>query len=218
MPPHECICRTKITKVSCGQGRRDQRMNVLVSECSSGCESGWTLYFEHSMDGDASHKHPLPFLEGNSKRVADEVEVEDEEKEQEEEEKEEEDLSMVSDASSGPPHLHEDDEEEYQDRYQEEYCPSLKCKRSSKRRRKKKKKKKKKMGDHQYHPSFVNDTISSPLINFIPSTGTTAVQSQPSLSSHQSQKTQLSHLHSIFLIFFFYVHGIQYGSMNIFHS
>ncbi|KAK4743304.1 hypothetical protein SAY87_001305 [Trapa incisa] len=161
-------------------------MNVLVSECSSGCESGWTLYFEHSMDGDASHKHPLPFLEGYSKRVADEVEVEDEEQEQEEEE-EEEDLSMVFDASSGPPHLHEDDEEEYQDRYQEEYCPSLKCKRSSKRR---KKKKKKKMGDHQYHPSFVNDTISSPLINFIPGTGTTAVQSQPSLSSHQSQKTQ----------------------------
>lgn len=162
-------------------------MNVLVSECSSGCESGWTMYLEHSMD-DASHRDPPPFVEANNKRVADEGEVGDEE---------EEDLSMVSDASSGPPHLHEEEEEE-QDQYHEgcldnnggrlnklEYPVSetgrgsvpLKCKSSSKR--------KKKMGDH--HPSFLDDTASSPLINFNPSVSSSAFPLMPlsfSFASH----------------------------------
>ncbi|KAK4784312.1 hypothetical protein SAY86_018680 [Trapa natans] len=195
---------------------RDERMDALVSECSSGCESGWTLYLEQSMDGDAFSDRYPEFFQGNNKRVAGEVEGEDEE--------EEEDLSMVSDASSGPPHLHEEDEEEDQDPCQEEQqCPSLKC-RSYSKRRKKNKKKKKKMGDHQQYPSFLNDTASSPLTNFIPSTTneltpaksatpldsllkyshgfstrdfqrTSAVQQQfgipqPSLSSHQFQKNQ----------------------------
>ncbi|THU64348.1 hypothetical protein C4D60_Mb01t25550 [Musa balbisiana] len=45
----------------------------MSSDCSSGCQSGWTAYLE--------------------------------------EEEEEEDLSMVSDASSGPPQLREEDEQ-----------------------------------------------------------------------------------------------------------
>ncbi|KAG6490043.1 hypothetical protein ZIOFF_051325 [Zingiber officinale] len=62
----------------------------MSSECSSGCQSGWTIYLVHSSDDQSalSHKHG-----GGCFRP----EVEEEE--------EEEDLSMVSDASSWPPHF-----------------------------------------------------------------------------------------------------------------
>ncbi|KZV23367.1 hypothetical protein F511_35186 [Dorcoceras hygrometricum] len=55
---------------------------------SSGCESGWTLYL-----GQDEQEHD--FYSAGRNRVF----------EEEEEEEEYEDLSMVSDASSGPPHL-----------------------------------------------------------------------------------------------------------------
>ncbi|CAI9781833.1 unnamed protein product [Fraxinus pennsylvanica] len=61
------------------------------SECRSGCESGWTLYLEHSSSSFSRYS------------VAKRVKVEDDDVEND-------DLSMVSDASSGPPHLHEEDE------------------------------------------------------------------------------------------------------------
>ncbi|XP_042424068.1 protein SOB FIVE-LIKE 5-like [Zingiber officinale] len=50
----------------------------MSSECSSGCQSGWTTYFVHSSEDGESFR-----------RV------------------EEEDLSMISDASSGPQHFNE---------------------------------------------------------------------------------------------------------------
>ncbi|KAI5661191.1 hypothetical protein M9H77_20514 [Catharanthus roseus] len=57
------------------------------SECSSGCESGWTLYLDNSF---ASPYKDCDFSDGKRMKVSQEIE-------------EEEDLSMVSDASSGPP-------------------------------------------------------------------------------------------------------------------
>ncbi|XP_055808661.1 protein SOB FIVE-LIKE 5-like isoform X2 [Solanum dulcamara] len=62
------------------------------SECSSGCESGWTLYLENSI------LPPLTCCKANKleKFVMTE--------------QEEEDLSMVSDASSGPPHFCEEED------------------------------------------------------------------------------------------------------------
>ncbi|XP_074576080.1 uncharacterized protein LOC141832474 [Curcuma longa] len=63
----------------------------MSSECS-GCQSGWTIYLVHSSDDQSSqlsHKHGGRFQP----------------EEEEEEEEEEEDLSMVSDASSWPPHF-----------------------------------------------------------------------------------------------------------------
>ncbi|XP_052206275.1 protein SOB FIVE-LIKE 5-like [Diospyros lotus] len=76
------------------------------SQCSSGCESGWTLYLEHSLlspypnsnhhflhDGDADADARAVYSNNNK----------------EEEGVEEEDLSMVSDASSGPPIFQEDE-------------------------------------------------------------------------------------------------------------
>ncbi|KAI0493168.1 hypothetical protein KFK09_027444 [Dendrobium nobile] len=55
---------------------------ITDSECSSGCQSGWTLYLGQSQES---------FTASRQQRTG----------------KEEEDLSMLSDASSGPPLLHE---------------------------------------------------------------------------------------------------------------
>lgn len=77
--------------------QRKEEEEDASSECSSGCQSGWTAYFDHS--SSASLPHPLLCRKGASFDN------------EEEEEEEEEDLSMVSDASSGPPHLHEDSDE-----------------------------------------------------------------------------------------------------------
>ncbi|CAL9050329.1 unnamed protein product [Musa banksii] len=63
----------------------------VSSECSSGCQSGWTTYLDHSSC------EPLVYNKGGFFHGK-------------EEEEEEEDLSMVSDASSGPPHFQEEDE------------------------------------------------------------------------------------------------------------
>lgn len=67
------------------------------SECSSGCESGWTLYLENSCISSYSNRENGNFVDGKLGLS--------EEKRSEEEE---EDLSMVSDASSGPPHCPEE--------------------------------------------------------------------------------------------------------------
>ncbi|XP_020584254.1 uncharacterized protein LOC110027247 isoform X2 [Phalaenopsis equestris] len=60
------------------------------SECSSGCQSGWTLYLGQSQES---------FTVSVRVRTG--------------EEEEEEDLSMLSDASSGPPLVHEDNNIRY---------------------------------------------------------------------------------------------------------
>ncbi|GAA0142739.1 hypothetical protein Leryth_004985 [Lithospermum erythrorhizon] len=75
-------------------------MNLSNSECSSGCESGWTRYFDQYSDAPQDQHNKI-----------------DEEKTwrskggyfNDDDIEEVEDLSMVSDASSGPPHLHEDE-------------------------------------------------------------------------------------------------------------
>ncbi|XP_042006374.1 protein SOB FIVE-LIKE 5-like [Salvia splendens] len=65
-------------------------MNYIFEneECSSGCESGWTLYFQQSYKSKNDSPEP------RTKRSTDE---------------DEEDLSMVSDASSGPPQVYEEE-------------------------------------------------------------------------------------------------------------
>ncbi|KAL6012951.1 hypothetical protein ACLOJK_003440 [Asimina triloba] len=62
---------------------------------TSGCTSGWTMYLDHSLSGDEEAVFPC---KSNGRFAA------------EEEEEEATDLSMVSDASSGPPHLHDGDD------------------------------------------------------------------------------------------------------------
>ncbi|KAK1431235.1 hypothetical protein QVD17_14548 [Tagetes erecta] len=67
-------------------------------ESSSGCESGWTLYLDHSI---AYNDNAC-----NNALVAHEYH-------QEHDEYEDDDMSMVSDASSGPPHFQEHQEQDY---------------------------------------------------------------------------------------------------------
>ncbi|XP_057469046.1 protein SOB FIVE-LIKE 5-like [Actinidia eriantha] len=71
-------------------------MNISTSECSSGCESGWTMYLDQSSNSiDQLQKSGCRYKPAH---------VEDYE------EDEDEDFSMVSDASSGPPHFQEDED------------------------------------------------------------------------------------------------------------
>lgn len=71
-------------------------MNISTSDCSSGCESGWTMYLDQSSNSaDQFQKANMRFKAAN---------------EEEYDELEDEDLSMVSDASSGPRHLQEDED------------------------------------------------------------------------------------------------------------
>ncbi|KAF8365102.1 hypothetical protein HHK36_032894 [Tetracentron sinense] len=108
-------------------------MNGLPSECSSGCESGWTMYLVHSSLSANPFKRGGGFVD-------------------------EEDLSMVSDASSGPPHFLED--EEYWDDATEWFCSASSAaalEKSSKRR-----KMDHRQQQQERHPSFLDDTASSP--------------------------------------------------------
>ncbi|KAL3614358.1 hypothetical protein CASFOL_042432 [Castilleja foliolosa] len=79
-------------------------MNCMYANqeyCSSGCESGWTLYLEHSSISSYNQENHKFIKNEISKRLNDEQEDDDDD---------DEDLSMVSDASSGPPHLPEEEE------------------------------------------------------------------------------------------------------------
>ncbi|XP_057488877.1 protein SOB FIVE-LIKE 5-like [Actinidia eriantha] len=107
--------------------------DMLHSECSSGCESGWTLYLEQSF------LSPYPSESGCYSEENRPVKDEDEE----------EDLSMISDASSGPPIYHEDHQ------YFDNAEATLEKNREINRGRK-----------AQEQASFLDDTASSPIFDF----------------------------------------------------
>lgn len=124
-------------------------MNVLASECSSGCESGWTSYLDQSFlsENASSHSH-----RGDERFKGKKYRGKNEE-----EEEEEEDLSMISDASSGPPHFNEE--------VFSHHAPKGMAKNSGKR--KKKSKADRNLIDQQHHHSgFLDDTASSPVFNY----------------------------------------------------
>ncbi|KAL3840497.1 hypothetical protein ACJIZ3_025088 [Penstemon smallii] len=73
-------------------------MNVSTSECSSGCESGWTMYLDHFSNSNDYYNRG-DFVKSTYNEYG--------RKEEEDDDDDDEDLSMVSDASSGPPHNHE---------------------------------------------------------------------------------------------------------------
>lgn len=68
-------------------------MNMSTSECSSGCESGWTTYLDQS--SNSADQYPKATNDKNDQWSRGVVNVN-------EEDDEDEDLSMVSDASSAP--------------------------------------------------------------------------------------------------------------------
>ncbi|XP_009797566.1 protein SOB FIVE-LIKE 5-like [Nicotiana tabacum] len=73
-------------------------MNISASECSSGCESGWTMYLDQLSNSEDQYNRRNIDYGIYSKSKTEHVD----------EYQEDEDMSMVSDASSGPPHFRED--------------------------------------------------------------------------------------------------------------
>ncbi|XP_014513194.2 uncharacterized protein LOC106771703 [Vigna radiata var. radiata] len=121
-------------------------MNTFGSELgSSGCESGWTLYLEHSfLNQNASSHH-------KDKRFKDE-------------DSGEEDLSMLSDASSGPPLF------PHYDSYFKEDVNACFYSASKAVKLAKSAKKKQKVKENQHledqHLTFLHDTATSPVFDF----------------------------------------------------
>ncbi|KAL1564542.1 protein SOB FIVE-LIKE 5-like [Salvia divinorum] len=124
-------------------------MNYMFGnqECSSGCDSGWTLYLQQSSISADPYDREDESPEHRTKRSNQEDEDEDE------------DLSMVSDASSGPPQLHE---EEGCGRNDKNGCFYNYTTTVSKPLSERKKTRRKKV---QEHSSLLDDTASSPLYN-----------------------------------------------------
>lgn len=121
-------------------------MDLSASECSSGCESGWTRYLDQF--SNTTDPYGRGFGEGKGEYV--------------DEEQDDENLSMVSDASSGPPHF-----QEYQNYAFENQsygsCPSVS---EEKKKNKQKSRAKETRGKKQQSLSFDDDTASSPICHF----------------------------------------------------
>ncbi|CAL5204801.1 unnamed protein product [Lathyrus oleraceus] len=115
------------------------------SQYNSESESGWTNYLNHS---SFSAKHfnsrSVDYEDYQGKGVT------------MEEQDEEEDLSMVSDASSGPPHYHVEED------YQQNYCVNWNHSSSSKES----KKKVNDYGRKSQQSSPLDDTASSHVLNY----------------------------------------------------
>ncbi|XVE93522.1 hypothetical protein REPUB_Repub01dG0202000 [Reevesia pubescens] len=142
-------------------------MNFLASECSSGCESGWTNYLEQSfLSANPSHK-ANGFKDRQSSGFCDEhKENRGKEELVDDDVEEEEDLSMVSDASSGPPHFYEDNIGYFNDNNQYQYSvPKVASLNKNGGKRHKNKEHRRRLGDQEL-PSCLDDTASSPILNF----------------------------------------------------
>ncbi|CAA2968395.1 Hypothetical predicted protein [Olea europaea subsp. europaea] len=114
-------------------------MNISNSECSSGCESGWTMYFDQ-LSNSTNHynraSNNYNYQEKGGAYVYDD--------------QEDENLSMVSDASSGPP------------QFQDE------CENYASDEQKKNSNQKKKMTEKRgkQRSLYLDDTASSPMFRF----------------------------------------------------
>ncbi|CAI9116005.1 OLC1v1017043C3 [Oldenlandia corymbosa var. corymbosa] len=81
-------------------------MNASTSEYSGECESGWTAYLDQissSSEEDQCNRN-IPVTVADSRRKGVYVN-------RDEDDEQDEDSSMLSDASSGPPHFHNQDED-----------------------------------------------------------------------------------------------------------
>lgn len=134
-------------------------MNISGSDYSSGCESGWTMYLDQHTSNSADQYNSNAAAAGGgegggvyggkdygSGKVAFSGE--------------DEDLSMLSDASSGPPHFHDVDECYVQSDYAC-YSSAFELKKG---KQKKKKTEEQRGGKNQSY--YLDDTASSPAISF----------------------------------------------------
>lgn len=77
-------------------------MNTSTSDYSSGCESGWTMYLDQN--SNSTDPYSRDFYAKYEEKAAYTYAIEEED---------DEDLSMVSDASSGPPHCRHYENSQY---------------------------------------------------------------------------------------------------------
>ncbi|XP_021717088.1 uncharacterized protein LOC110684950 isoform X2 [Chenopodium quinoa] len=161
------------------------------SECSSGCESGWTLYLEHSSSSFSTgakcniNKHQKVAATFHQGKKSASLFYDDDDDD------EDEDLSMVSDASSGPPHFdHEDDEDEV-------FCYSSRKKQSVKLST---------LHQQQQQQYFqaqdfgLDDTASSPLFTSERNNGgENKVTSLKRMVDYSSQGFSATHFHQVVL-------------------
>ncbi|OMO64496.1 hypothetical protein CCACVL1_21709 [Corchorus capsularis] len=128
-------------------------MNLSASQCGSGCESGWTHYLDQSSSYSQTRCQSFggnfdgDYYGGKGARFV----VEDEE----------EDLSMVSDASSGPRHYCEEYYEECLDE-NGSFCSAPNSVPKLTNKSSKNKKKMKQHGSINQQHSYLDDTASSP--------------------------------------------------------
>ncbi|KAJ7958272.1 Angiogenin-2 like [Quillaja saponaria] len=145
-------------------------MNISASEygTGSGGESGWTIYLDQSSLSDYNFERADGVAEQGGKvpRMT-----------------EEEDLSMVSDASSGPPHYCDNGDE----CYCESWCLCHSSSSSKLNNKTKNKRKFKEQGGIQ-HPSHLDDTASSPVFN--------CPKNKVTFSKNEDYATNLSHGYS----------------------
>ncbi|MED6156866.1 hypothetical protein PIB30_018438 [Stylosanthes scabra] len=143
---------------------------AATSECSSGVESGWTLYLEHSY---INHNNNAYYHEEEEEEVEEGTEKRRNKKQHHEDSADEEDLSMLSDASSWPPHHDPNyfNNNHQQNNYYENHqngsfsnsgSKSVKLSSSTKT-------KKNKVKEIQHMPSYLHDTASSHVFDFSPS-------------------------------------------------
>ncbi|KAL3505113.1 hypothetical protein ACH5RR_034954 [Cinchona calisaya] len=117
-------------------------MNISTSEYSSGCASGWTMYLDpFSSSADQCNRSMSFHDNGRNKKV---YMNEDEE--------------MLSDASSGPPHSHQDQDSSEETRYNNTISGS-----EPKRGKHRKKVKEHRRKQKNFH---LDDTASSPVLSF----------------------------------------------------
>ncbi|KAK7295212.1 hypothetical protein RJT34_18117 [Clitoria ternatea] len=141
-------------------------MNTFAAECSSGCESGWTLYFEHSFlnQNASSHRDNTQFV-GGAEGFYEEGRHKEKRGKGYENYGEEDDLSMVSDASSGPPHF-PDDEHYFNEEVNGCFYSASKAVKLEKSGKNKHNVKVNQHLEDQHLPSFLHDTASSPFFDF----------------------------------------------------
>lgn len=122
-------------------------MNISASEYSNGCASGWTMYLDPFSSSADQCNRTMPFNDYSPGKGA-----------YLNEDEEDEDLSMLSDASSGPPHIHQDEDSSEETRYASSISVSEPKK--SKHKKKPKQQREKQQNLH------LDDTASSPVLSF----------------------------------------------------
>ncbi|XP_047319599.1 protein SOB FIVE-LIKE 5-like [Impatiens glandulifera] len=130
------------------------------SECSSGCESGWTVYLEQS----CLSPYPSNISRGKQLQL-------DDHHHHGEYEEEDEDMSMVSDASSGPPHFQQEPVD----------CKTIKGK--------------KKKNKEKFRPTpdlHLDDTASSPVFFHFSQNNSTMIHNNQAVENNNNNNNDFS--------------------------